>query len=244
MSNLTPYSIINMGGKSDWLLVCEHAGNRLPPWLSSLGLSAKHMHEHIAYDIGTYEATLALCKKLDATAIVCHYSRLVIDCNRTLSAKDAIPTVSDGVVIPVNQQLSAKERQWRINRIYLPFHTTVTRILSQKMADNPKTKLANIHSFTPMLAEEGRQRPWEIGFIYQTPQPTQQIIANLKKQTRHIIGDNQPYSGVTHPGYTIPAHAMAQNIAHFLVEFRQDLINTTTGVDYWSDVLINAITDI
>lgn len=236
-----PVTVINEHGKSDWLLVCEHASNRVPKALNNLGLSQSFFSEHIGYDIGAYEMTLTLAEQLDATAVACNYSRLVIDCNRVLKASDCIPPDSDGVIIPANQHLSLTERQQRIEGIYRPFHQCVADVLAAKLAANSNTKLANIHSFTPMLAEEGVQRPWDIGFIYRQGEPSQQIIRNIRDNTDYLVGDNEPYNGFVHRGYTIPAHADAQEIPSFLVEFRQDLIRTPENIQHWANVLIEAI---
>ncbi len=83
MSTLKPATIINEHGSSDWLLVCEHASNCVPAHLNRLGLDDDFFDKHIGHDIGAYEMTLTLAKQLNATAIVCNYSRLVIDCNRS-----------------------------------------------------------------------------------------------------------------------------------------------------------------
>ncbi len=244
MTISNPYTVFNEGGSSDWLLVCEHAGNQVPAQLQDLGLPRDYFDEHIGYDIGAHAITLVLAEKLDATAVVCNYSRLVIDCNRPLTDNACIPQISDGIPISGNTNINTDERLLRINGIYQPFHTCVFQVLANKLAKNPKTKFANIHSFTPMLAEEGKKRPWDIGFVYRNPKPSQQIIHNLRQQTTHCIGDNQPYDGFIYKGYTMSAHCETQDIPGFLVEFRQDLINHPAGTDYWSDILINAIADI
>ncbi len=238
-------TVLNPNGRSDWLLVCEHASRKIPPFLHNLGLSAEILATHIAYDIGTYEMTLTLAKRLDATVIIANYSRLLIDCNRPLTAIDSIPEQSDGIDIPGNQRLSAAERQFRITRIYQAFHTTVFQTLTKKLAQNRATKLGNIHSFTPMLAVHGEERPWDIGFIYRDAQPTCQLIDYLRSHTDYCVGDNQPYNGFTHKGYTVPAFADAQNLPSFLVEFRQDLIDTPKGIAHWATLFtaaLNALT--
>lgn len=244
MDACNPVTVINPTGRSDWLLVCEHAGNQVPDSLNQLGLADDYLHQHIAYDIGAYEATLALSKKLDATAIVGHYSRLVIDCNRPLSATDCITTISDGIVIPGNQHLSQADKLQRIENIYHPFHRCITDILTHKIIANPATKLANIHSFTPMLASEGKLRPWDIGFIYRNQQISKDLVHFFAHQMSYIVGDNEPYNGFIYKGYTVPTHADAQDIPSFLVEFRQDLINHTDGVEHWTALLVEALSTI
>lgn len=242
MEKLDPVNLFNKNGKSDWLLICEHAGNRVPQQLAQLGLHDRHFEEHIAYDIGAFEVTMLLAERLNATAITCNYSRLVIDCNRTLTADDCIPPISDGVVIPGNHHLSDAERLQRIEHIYQPFHAAIFHTVTHKIVQNPHLKIANIHSFTPMLTEEGRPRPWDIGFIYRHPNPTQKIIHHIQKNTPYLVGDNQPYNGFTHKGYTLPAHADAQDIPGVLVEFRQDLIADRQGQEKWATIFYEALT--
>lgn len=241
MNELNPVSVINEQGDSDWLLVCEHATNNVPAHMNMLGLADNFFDEHIGHDIGAYEMTLALSSALNATAIVCNYSRLVIDCNRVLKAPDCIPTTSDGIVIPANKNISDDDRMLRISQIYQPFHACIARVLADKLVHNRQTKFANIHSFTPMLAAESVRRPWHIGFIYRNPHPTLQLIDYLRSHTDYLVGDNQPYNGFVHRGYTVPAHADAQELPSFLVEFRQDLIATDAGVAHWAELLLAAM---
>lgn len=236
-----PVTLLNEAGESNWLLICEHASPCVPDHLSQLGLADKYLKQHISYDIGSHAMTLRLSQQLNATAVICNYSRLVIDCNRALTANDCIPEVSDGVAIPGNRQLSKKDREERIKGIYQPFHQVVASTIINKLIDNPQLKIANIHSFTPMLSEQGWLRPWEIGFIYRKPDPTQQLITYLKEHTHALVGDNEPYNGFTHPGYTLPVHADAQGIPGVLVEFRQDLIANESGQITWSNIFINAL---
>ena len=47
-----PARIVNEGGRSDILLVGDHAGNAIPSSLGDLGLSAADRHRHIAWDLG------------------------------------------------------------------------------------------------------------------------------------------------------------------------------------------------
>lgn len=240
--DISPVTVVNANGSSDWLLVCEHAGKNIPPELHHLGLDAHFVDTHIGYDIGAYEMTIALAQQLDATAVIGHYSRLVIDCNRSLTAPDCIPAHSDGVRIPGNQNVSIEDRAFRIKQIYQPFHSTVFQTLTDKLATNPQLKLGNIHSFTPMLSSEASPRPWDIGFVYRNPNPSQQLIRYIRQHSEYCVGDNQPYDGVIHKGYTVPAFADVNDLPAFLVEFRQDLIDTTDGVQHWASILNNALT--
>lgn len=239
-----PYSVVNPTGKSHWLLVCEHASNQVPDYLAQLGLDDIYFDDHIAYDIGTQTMTLYLAEKLDATAIVANFSRLVVDCNRPLNHPECIPAVSDDIVIPGNQNLTSEQRKQRFDDFYLPFHSAVATVIADKVSRDPQLKLANIHSFTPELLSEQRSRPWHIGFVHRGDALSKAFIRYFKQHSDYCIGDNEPYNGHTHRGYTVPAHGDAQEIPSFLVEFRQDLIDSSSGVHHWGDLLLKAMNDL
>lgn len=77
-----PLEVANAEGGSDFVLICEHAGRRIPESLGDLGLPPHELSRHIAWDIGAREISLALAEKLDAPLFMQRYSRLVCDCNR------------------------------------------------------------------------------------------------------------------------------------------------------------------
>ncbi|PIE45451.1 MAG: N-formylglutamate amidohydrolase [Gammaproteobacteria bacterium] len=236
-----PFTVINPDGDSDWLLICEHASCQVPDSLNNLGVDSAILHQHMGYDIGTYNLTQILSRRLNATAVVCNYSRLIIDCNRSLNQLDCIPEISDGIDIPGNQNLSEKDRLSRIEGIYQPFHSCIFHTLTNKLNHNHQLKIANIHSFTPMLATEGKKRPWHIGFAYRNPQPSHMVIDHIRHHTDYCVGDNEPYSGLTCHGYTTALHAESNDLPYLWVEFRQDLINHPDGVLHWADIFAKAM---
>lgn len=247
---INPTSIINPNGDSDWILICEHASHIVPDQLDNLGLDEDILKQHIGYDIGAKEMTSFLSKKLNATAIMGNYSRLVIDCNRSLSAKDCIAKVSDGTFIPGNQTLTDTDKILRINHIYQPFHTAIFNLITEKLKTHQMVKIANIHSFTPMLStakKSGGSRPWHIGFVYRDPKLSQPLslaaIKYIRNNSDYVVGDNEPYNGFIHRGFTTAFHAESHELPHCLVEFRQDLIDTPEGVAHWGQLFIDAITD-
>jgi predicted N-formylglutamate amidohydrolase len=46
------FTVSRADGVSDIVLVCEHAANRMPRALGTLGLDARALESHIAWDIG------------------------------------------------------------------------------------------------------------------------------------------------------------------------------------------------
>ncbi len=88
------YEVINPDGQSRVILVCDHASNRIPKRLGTLGLESADLIEHIAWDLGTAVLGERLAERLDAPLLVSNYSRLVVDCNRPLN-DDAFPSRSE-----------------------------------------------------------------------------------------------------------------------------------------------------
>ena len=69
-----PFEIVNPAGASAYLLVCDHASNRLPRSLGSLGLPDAELQRHIAWDIGAADVARHLATALDAALILQNYS--------------------------------------------------------------------------------------------------------------------------------------------------------------------------
>ena len=80
--DVPPVREYNAGGRSPFLLTCDHYGRLIPRVLGDLGLPESELTRHIAWDIGIAGVAEALSKHLDAHLIAQRYSRLVIDCNR------------------------------------------------------------------------------------------------------------------------------------------------------------------
>ena len=87
--------VLNEHGRSDIVLLCEHASNHMPAEYGRLGLEASHLQRHIAWDIGAAEVTRLLSARLDAPAFLSGYSRLLIDLNRPLGTLGSIPVLSE-----------------------------------------------------------------------------------------------------------------------------------------------------
>jgi predicted N-formylglutamate amidohydrolase len=88
-----PVVVEREGGASPFFLVCDHAGNRLPRSVGTLGLPESERRRHIAWDIGAEGVARLMATMLDAVLIAQPYSRLVIDCNRDPAVESSIDTV-------------------------------------------------------------------------------------------------------------------------------------------------------
>ncbi len=208
------------------MLLCDHASNRIPAELESLGLPPRELQRHIAWDIGAAGVTEELSNIFDAPAILCGTSRLVIDCNRQLDAPDLIPAVSDGTKIPGNQNLTAEARQSRIAQWFDPYHAAVEPVITTQ----PDATVLSIHSMTENLA--GQLRPWPIAL---SSHKDRTLVEPMLRALRQFnAGDNQPYDLDPAIDYSIPYHAMRRNRPYLQVEFRQDEIADPGGQRIWA----------
>ncbi|MEM7223739.1 MAG: N-formylglutamate amidohydrolase [Pseudomonadota bacterium] len=236
-----PYELLNQGGRTDLLLLCDHASNQIPPDLAGLGLDEAALCRHIALDIGIAEVTRDMARRLDAPAILSRFSRLLIDPNRPLDDPTLIPQISDDVVIPGNKGLGPAERDQRLARFFKPYHAAIARHLDDAHAAGHRPAIVSLHSFTPVM--KGKERPWQIGVLWnedgRLPLP---MIARLRA-VGLTVGDNEPYSGRGGHGYTMHRHADQRGLPNVLIEVRQDLIDTHHGAADWALRLSNLLDD-
>ncbi len=230
------YRILRPDGKGRFVILCDHASNRIPAELEDLGLPAAELQRHIAWDIGAAGITGELSKIFDAPAILCGTSRLVIDCNRQLNAPDLIPEVSDGTTIPGNRNLTGQARRQRIESWFEPYHAAIESIL----ASRGDSIVLSIHSMTESLA--GQVRPWPIALSSHEDRTLVEPMLEALRQ--YNAGDNQPYDLDPAIDYSIPYHAMRRNMRYLQVEFRQDEVANPSGELLWATRFAKALSSV
>src|SRR5436305_3440644 len=104
-------------GGGAFVVVCEHASNRLPRALGLLGLTPADLERHIAFDPGAAALADGIAKRAGGALVRQRYSRLVIDCNRSPELPDAITTLSETTAVPGNRDLSDEARAERVAAI-------------------------------------------------------------------------------------------------------------------------------
>ncbi|MEM7082361.1 MAG: N-formylglutamate amidohydrolase [Pseudomonadota bacterium] len=229
---------LNPDSRRPVLFVCDHASNVIPPSLNDLGLGPHELGRHIAFDKGSAALTERLCEQLNFMAVLCNYSRLVIDCNRRIEDPTYMPLVSDDVTVPGNHDLTPVHRQARYDEIYVPYHAAITDALDCLEQDCPGPAVVAIHSFTPKL-ETGVQRPWHVGVLWdQDPRIADRLKDYLQGFPSLCVGDNEPYSGKHMADYTIDHHGEGRRLPCVSIEIRQDTLNSEDGVSAWADRLV------
>lgn len=235
-----PVEVLNPAGQAPLLLICDHAGRRIPGWLGDLGLPERERLRHIAWDPGAAPITRVLAKRLDAPAVLCHASRLVIDPNRKPGEPTSIPRVSDGTVIPANQHVGVEERRRRYRFSFRPYQRTVARVLTRLRERVRFPAIVSVHTCTDVMG--GLWRPWHVGVLFNQDQRLARPVLDALRRDRALtVGANQPYSGRIHNGYTVPFHAERNRLAHVTFEVRQDLLRTEEQAAGWAERLAAAL---
>jgi predicted N-formylglutamate amidohydrolase len=228
---------VNESGRSQYVLICEHAANRIPASLGTLGLSASDLTAHIAWDIGAERVARRLSRLIDAPLVLQRYSRLVYDCNRPPESPGAMPEVSEVTPVPGNRHLSAEQKLARTREIYRPFHADVADLLDMRAAAGTKSRVVSIHSFTPVY--KGKERRVEIGVLHD--RDTSLSVKLIKSFGNFDARLNEPYGpedGVLH---TLNLHAAPRGLPHAMIEIRNDLIANERGQDEWAQRLSVAL---
>ncbi len=237
-----PSPVIELGrqGKSNFVIVVDHASRRIPRALGDLGLPAAELQRHIAWDIGALGVARRMAAALDAPLVAQNYSRLVIDCNRDPTVATSIPTVGESIEIPGNKDLSGDDVAARRAEIFDPYHAHVRALLDERAAAGRPTILVAQHSMTDIF--KGVRREMHAAVLYNRDRRFAGLVFDsLRSEPDLVIGDNEPYFVSDETDYTIPRHGEARGLPHVEIEIRQDLITDDAGQDEWARRLIRVL---
>jgi len=237
-----PPPFIEMGrqGRSNFVIVVDHAGRRIPRALGDLGLPPEQLERHIAWDIGALSIARRMATTLDAPLIAQTYSRLVIDCNRDPAVATSIPILSESTTIPGNANLSGEEIGARRAEIFEPYHMRVRALLDERAADGRAAILVAQHSMTNLF--KGVRRAMHAAVLYNRDRRFAGLVLEaLRSEPGLIIGDNEPYFVSDETDYTIPHHGEARGLPHVEIEVRQDLLAHEAGQEEWAGRLCRAL---
>lgn len=223
------FNILRADAHGPFVIVCDHATNYIPDELNHLGLPDRELKRHIAYDIGAALIAEILSERFDSPAVFSATSRLVIDCNRQLSAFDLIPEVSDGTAIPGNRELSGGAKQARLERYFNPYHDAIERVIRKR----PGITFLSVHSMTDRM--KGVFRPWPLSLAsHEDRTLVNPLLTILRSSNEYLVGDNEPYNLDPRVDYSTPQHAMSRGLPYLQVEFRQDEVRTEEGQKLWA----------
>ncbi|WP_299821942.1 N-formylglutamate amidohydrolase [uncultured Jannaschia sp.] len=235
-----PFASENEDGTSPFVIVCEHAGRRIPDSLGTLGLDDAHLARHFMWDIGALDLARAIARRLDAPLAWQRYSRMICDCNRHWEAESFIPAHGEGIPVPANAAATEADRNQRRAEIWQPFQGGVEALLDRRVARGRQTLFVTIHSFTPVFY--GEQRSLEYGILYDrndTLSPT--LLDVLRARHGDKALGNEPYSMSRENDYTVPVHGEDRGLDSVEIEVRNNLLATAEQVEARADDLASAL---
>ena len=229
-------------GRSNFVIVVDHASARIPRSLSDLGVPQSELQRHIAWDIGALAVARYVSEALDAPMVAQNYSRLVIDCNRDPKVATSIPTMSESTGIPGNIGLSEEQRLARRAAIFDPYHDRIAALLDERKAAGRPTILVSQHSMTDIY--KGVRREMHAAVLYNRDRRFAGLLLDmLRREDRLHIADNQPYFVSDETDYSIPNHGEARELPHVEIEIRQDLLLEEAGQREWATRIATALRD-
>ena len=216
------------------LIVADHASNYIPKKYKNLGLTKKDILTHKAYDPGVRDLAINLSNKLDSQLVLGEYSRLLIDCNRDINDPTLISVISDRKLILGNKKITKKERNYRINKMYKPYHEKINKKILEKKIN----MIISLHSFNPIF--KGKKRFLKYGILSNQDRRLSDLLLNELRKGKNLVGDNEPYKGSL-KGDTLFKHALKRRIHHSLIEIRNDLLSNVKKIDQVSNLMYRVI---
>jgi predicted N-formylglutamate amidohydrolase len=232
-----PVRVSNPDGRSQFVILCDHASNYIPDGFGSLGLDPDDLQKHIAWDPGALGVSQVMSRELDAPLVESCVSRLIIDCNRPLNAPDLVPSLSEVTTIPGNVDLDEAAKSQRVALSHKPYHAAIEKLADERASKSmPDPIYVAVHSYTPVY--RGVKRPWHIGIIHDADdRVAAPLIAGLQALSEFNVGINQPYSPADRVYYTLERHASAFGLPAVMIEIRNDLITTPSEEQAWGVML-------
>lgn len=206
---------------SPLVLTCEHASSALPLEYGTLGLGRDEILDHVGWDIGAASVARHLAAAFAAPLVESGYSRLLIDCNRSLDDHDLIVADSHGVHVPGNRHLGEAERERRIRDFYEPYHDAIDAMLA---ARTRPALLFSVHSFTPVL--RGKARGFDVGVLYDDHLEHAELLVEALASRRFSVRRNEPYSGLEGLIFSARSHGQRFRVPYLEIELNNGLLRT------------------
>lgn len=234
-----PPIVLNADGHLPGIIAVDHAGRTIPEALGDLGLDAHWRDTHHFCDLGAAEIAHALAERIDVPIVLCDVSRLVIDVNRWIEDPRSVVPDVEGTPIPGNMDLNGDALSARQEAIFWPYQSCLGELWMKQKARHERPFFFSLHSCTRVF--DGVRRPWDGGTIWHDDSTlSRHLVNSLSRDKSLVLGDNQPYSGLT-GAYTVDRHTYGSGLPACGFEVTNDLIETEADVLRWADLLSDAL---
>ncbi len=226
-STVRPYLSLRPRARAGVLLTCEHATNRLPRGIAASRPEREILASHWGWDIGAWDLTRELSRRLGATAVGGRWSRLLIDLNRAVSEPTLVRQVAGGVALAWNRRLGPAEVERRVLTHHAPYHAEVERRIVSHLVRGARPLILAIHSFAPELS--GERRRFEIGVLFGRHSRLARVLGRGLADTGLRVRYNEPYSGLRGMMYSAETHGTRHDLPCLELEVNQGLFEERTA---------------
>jgi predicted N-formylglutamate amidohydrolase len=253
---------LKIDSSSNIFLTCEHASRNIPREYENLGLSESQKENcKDLYDVGALEMTNFLAKELKAGALCSDISRLVIDCNRRLDAKNknenkhhacALKTellveeagIEKMIEIPGNifldQEKYRTEEKRRYEKYATPYLNAAYSAIDELRKKHKKSYIIQLHSFYPTY--NGDKRTVDIGVLYdQAKESAGRIARNLQKKTSLCVAENKPWSIKDTDGIVFKEVEKMSDVEVIVFDINNKHLRTQEGIEKIAKLIFLAI---
>lgn len=221
---------------------CEHAVNHVPPAYAHLFHKHKPILDtHQAVDFGACEIATQISQQLACDYVEAQVTRLLIDCNRSLSHPRCFSDFT--------KMRPSPEKQALITKYYLPFREQSETLIQTNISQGYQILHISLHTFTPSL--HGKIRQTGIGILYDPSRHGEKEVARqwkaiLAQQTpQYKTRMNYPYQGVSN-GFTsnLREKHPEKDYLGFELEINQTLTQHETTLNLVKTALIQSLRDL
>ena len=218
------------------VISCEHAVDTVPQeYLPLFKEYQELLTTHRGIDFGALTIAKAFQQRFNCDFIQAQTTRLLIDCNRSLSNARCFSEVT--------QNLSSEAKQHIIKKYYLPFRTQVIQSVDNHLRAGQTVWHLSIHSFTPVMNDVVRDA--DIAFLYDPQRPAEKELAKRWKQginqlqPFYKVRMNYPYKGIS-DGFTSSLRKQLKHNKYIGIEIESN--QNLTKEDQIIDTLKNILT--
>jgi len=218
----SPFLSVARNALAPVVLTCEHATRELPIRGRVGSRERAVLESHWGWDIGAWELTRELARRLGTSAVGSRWSRLYIDLNRRVDERSLILQEAGGVALPWNAHLPPEEVERRMLAYHAPYHLEIDRLILRRTVRGVRPLVFAVHTFTPEW--NGQPRAFDIGILFDRHERLARRLARGLRDAGWRVRYNEPYSGKQGLMYSADRHGTHHDLPCLELEVNQALV--------------------